>query len=260
MVTISGMKTFASGTSIGATAPDSITTANGTFFVEYGNGADSTGAGGSSTIVQYDKSGKVEHTYTIAGSVDGLKYNPYTGQIWALQNQDGNSTLTLIDPVTHKVTGPLSFANPSATSGYDDVVFDGNRVFLSYTNPNGAGDPTLVELLNGDHPSGTLLTTTILTDGATGLDTVTGKTEVVPQSDPDSLKLAANGDLIFSSAADGSIIDIQNPGTASQAISFTPIAGIPAGSVGNAGLDDVIKPSATAGTFYMTDTKSGNVY
>ena len=260
MVTISGMKTFASGTSIGATAPDSITTANGTIFVEYGNGADSTGAGGSSTIVQYDKNGDVEQKYTIAGSVDGLKYNPYTGQIWALQNQDGNSTLTLIDPVTHKVTGPLSFANPSATSGYDDVVFDGNRAFLSYTNPNGAGDPTLVELLNGDRPSGTLLTTTILTDGATGLDTVTGKTEVVPQSDPDSLKLAANGDLIFSSAADGAIIDIQHPGTASQAISFTPIAGIPAASVGNAGLDDVIKPSATAGTFYMTDTKSGNVY
>ncbi|WP_426442936.1 hypothetical protein [Bradyrhizobium genosp. P] len=260
MVTISGMKTFASGAPLGATAPDSITAANGTVFVEYGNNADSTGAGGSSTIVQYDKNGDVEQKYTIAGSVDGLKYNPYTGQIWALQNQDGNSTLTLIDPVTHKVTGPLSFANPSATSGYDDVVFKGDKVFLSYTNPNGTGDPTLVELLNGDHPSGTLLTTTILTDGATGLDTVTGKTEVVPQTDPDSLKLAANGDLIFSSAADGSIIDIQNPGTASQAISFTPIAGIPAGSVGNAGLDDVIKPSATAGTFYMTDTKSGNVY
>ncbi|KJC59419.1 hypothetical protein UP10_18095 [Bradyrhizobium sp. LTSPM299] len=260
MVTISWMKTFASGAPIGATAPDSITTANGTIFVEYGNGADSTGAGGSSTIVQYDKNGDVEQKYTIAGSVDGLKYNPYTGQIWALQNQDGNSTLTLIDPVTHKVTGPLSFANPSATSGYDDVVFKGDRVFLSYTNPNGTGDPTLVELLNGDHPRGTLLTATILTDGAMGLDTVTGKTEVVPQTDPDSLKLAPNGDLIFSSGADGSIIDIQNPGTASQAISFTPITGIPAGSVGNAGLDDVIKSSATAGTFYITDTKSGNVY
>jgi hypothetical protein len=122
MASVSAIKTFASAPN-GATAPDSITTANGAFFVEYGNGADSTGASGSSTIVQYGQAGNVEHTYTIAGSVDGLKYNPYTGQIWALQNQDGNSTLTLIDPATHKVTGPLSFANPSATSGYDDVVF-----------------------------------------------------------------------------------------------------------------------------------------
>ena len=51
-----------------------------------------------------------------------------------------------------------SFAIPSATRGYDDVVFKGDDVFLSYTNPNGTGDPTLVELVNGDRPTGTLTT------------------------------------------------------------------------------------------------------
>ena len=259
MLNVTAVATFASG-SKGSSAPDSITLENGSFFVEYGNGVDSTGAGGPSTIVQYNKAGKVEHKYTIAGSVDGLKYNPYTGQVWALQNQDGNSTLTLIDPKTHKMAGPLSFANPSATRGYDDVVFKGDKVYLSYTNPVNPGDPTLVELVNGDNPSGTLLTTTVLAYGATGYDTVTGKVETIPQSDPDSLKLAANGDLIFSSNADGTIIDVQNPGTAKQAISFTTIAGIPAASAGNAGLDDVIKPTATAGTFYVTDTKTNKVY
>lgn len=256
MASVGHVKIFAAAPN-GASAPDSITIENGTFFVEYGNGADSTGAGGSSTIVQYDKAGNIEHTYTISGSVDGLKYNPYTGQIWALQNQDGNAMLSLIDPATHKVTGPLSFANPSATRGFDDVVFKGNKVFLSYTNPNGVGDPTLVELVNGDRPSGLLLTTTVLTDGVTGLDTVTGKTELVPQTDPDSLKLAPNGDLLLTSGADGTIIDVQNPGTSNQAVSFTTIQGVTAG---NAGLDDVIKPSATAGTFYLTDTKTNKVY
>jgi predicted secreted protein/uncharacterized membrane protein len=259
MASVGNVKTFAAAPG-GSKAPDSITTANGTFFVEYGNGADSTGAGGSSTIVQYDNAGNIEHTYTIPGSVDGLKFNPYTGQIWALQNQDGNSTLTLIDPVSQKVTGPLSFANPSATNGYDDVVFKGDKVFLSYTNPNGAGDPTLVQLLNGDRPNGLLLTSTILADGATGFDTVTREIELVPQTDPDSLKLAPNGDLLLTSGADGTIIDVQNAGTASQAVSFTTIKGIPAASIGNAGLDDVIKPGATAGTFYLTDTKTDKVY
>ncbi len=225
MASVNGATTFGSAPS-GSSAPDSITTANGSFFVEYGNGADSTGAGGSSTIVQYDKAGDIEHSYSIAGSVDGLKYNPYTKEIWALQNQDGNSTLTLI----------------KATRGYDDVVFKGDKVFLSYTNPNGTGGPTLVDLVNGDRPTGTLLTTTILSDGATGFDMVTGQTEVIPQTDPDSLKLAPNGDLILSSGADGTIIDVQNPGTANQAVSFTTIKGVAAGS---AGLDDVIKPSAT---------------
>jgi predicted secreted protein len=254
MAVVSNIKTFATAPN-GASAPDSITIDNGTFFVEYGNGADSTGASGSSTIVQYSKDGIVEHTYTIAGSVDGLKFNPKTGQIWALQNQDGNSTISLIDPVTHHVTGPLSFANPSTTRGFDDVVFDGNKVYLSYTNPN-TGDPTLVQLLNGDRPSGVLLTSTILTDGATGFDTGTGKIETIPQNDPDSMKLAPNGDLILSSGDDGTIIDISHPGTAQQQVSFTTVAGV----TGPAGLDDVIKPSATAGTFYLTDTKSNAVY
>src|SRR5580692_12604746 len=116
MASVGPVQTFAVAPT-GDSAPDSITTADGTFFVEYGNGADSTGAGGSSTIVQYDKAGNIEHSYTIPGSVDDLKFNPYTKEIWALQNQDGNSTLTLINPVTHHVTGPLSFANPSATRG-----------------------------------------------------------------------------------------------------------------------------------------------
>jgi predicted secreted protein len=256
MASVGTVKTFAAAPN-GDSAPDSITTADGTFFVEYGNGADSTGAGGSSTIIQYDKAGNIEHTYSIPGSVDGLKLNPYTGQIWALQNQDGNSTITLIDPKTHKVTGPLSFANPSPTSGYDDVVFKGDKVFLSYTNPNGAGDPVLVELLNGDRLSGLLLTSTILTDGATGFDTVTGKIETVPLSDPDSLKLTPNGDLLLTSGADGTIIDVHNAGMAGQTVSFTNIQGV---TPNNAGLDDVIKPRATAGTFYLTDTKTNKVY
>jgi hypothetical protein len=253
---IGAIKTFQTPID-GSSKPDSVTTANGSTFIEYGNGADSTGAGGSSTIVQYDRAGRVEFSYSIPGSVDGLKYNPTTGEIWALQNQDGNSTLTLIDPKTHAISAPLSFANPSTTRGYDDVVFKGSHVFLSYTNPANPGDPTLVELVNGDHPTGLLTTKTILSFGATGLDTVTGKIELVPQNDPDSLKLAPNGDLLLTSGADGAIIDIKNAGTAQQSVSFTDVAGV---TSGNAGLDDVIKPSASSGTFTLTDTATNKVY
>src|ERR1700716_3717264 len=60
---VNGPTTFASAPT-GSSAPDSITMENGSFFVEYGNGADSTGAGGSSTIVQYDKAGNIEHSYS----------------------------------------------------------------------------------------------------------------------------------------------------------------------------------------------------
>jgi hypothetical protein len=136
-------------------------------------------------------------------------------------------------------------------------VFEGNQVFLSYTNPVNPGDPTLVELVQGDHPTGLLTTKTVLSFGATGLDTVTGQIETVPQNDPDSLKLAPNGDLLLTSGDDGAIIDIHKAGTAQQSVSFTNVAGVTSGS---AGLDDVIKPDATSGTFTLTDTATNKVY
>lgn len=261
MLNVGTIKTFGA-TPTGLTAVDSITTGNGSVFVEYGNGADSTGLSGSSTIIQYDKSGNVEFTYQIAGSVDGLKYNPTTGQVWALQNQDGNSTLSLINPKTHVVTGPVQFANASAVQGFDDVVFKGDKVFLSYTNPDAnaspATAPTLVELIGGEQAlhQGALITQPILTAASTGVNTVTGQTETVPQIDPDSLKLAPNGDLIFSTGAGGTIVDVHNPGKANQSVSFTPIQGV---TTGNAGLDDVVKPSATSGTFYVADASGDRV-
>lgn len=258
---VDSISTFATPPN-GASGLDSITIAGKYVFVEYGNGVDSTRmVPGNSTIIQYDKAGNFVHAYSIAGSVDGLKFNPETGMVWTLQNQDARSSLTLIDPNTQTIAAHFDYANPSTSRGYDDVVFKGQDVFLSYTNPTGNGDPTIVKLLNGRSPKpGDLLTTApVLLDGTMGYDTVTGKIELIPQTDPDSLKLAANGDLIFSSNADGAIIDVQNPGTSKQAVAFTPIQGIPAGSVGNAGLDDVIKPTATSGTFYISDARDGHV-
>ena len=241
----------------GSSGPDSITLDNGTAWVAYTNGADSTGLFGHSTIVQYSASGAELHRYNLAGYVDGLKLDPYTGQMWALQNQDGNSTLTTIDPVTHVVDGPFHYAVRSSAQGYDDVVFRGGQVFLSYTNPPGtSGDPTLVRLLDPTNLTTPLKTRTILTDGTLGLDTVTGRMEIAPQTDPDSLKLAPNGDLIFSSGNDGDILAIEHPGAPGQTMKFTPIRGV---TPGNAGLDDVILPSATSGTFYIADTKNNRV-
>ncbi|SEE58648.1 hypothetical protein SAMN05519104_6629 [Rhizobiales bacterium GAS188] len=256
MPIVDQISTFASAPA-GSSSPDSVTIdGQGFVWVAYTNGADSTGASGSSTIVQYDKSGHVVHSYQVAGFVDGLKFNPESGEIWALQNQDGNSKLTLIDPITHE-TDTLSYAHPSSTRGYDDVVFDGNKVFLSFTNPPGtSGDATIVQLTNGDNPHGVLHTKTVLTDGIQGINTETGTLQSVPLTDPDSLKLAPNGDLLLSSGADGVIVDVQDPGTSHQSVAFTQVQGV---TPGNAGLDDVIKPSASSGTFYLSDTKDNRV-
>src|ERR1700681_19105 len=137
-IQIGAIQTFAK--SAGDTAADSLTIAGNFVFVAYANGVKSDGTGpGTSEIVQYDLSGNIVHTYDIKGSVDGLKFDPATEKLWALQNQDGNSTLTIIDPETHHVSKPIAPDVTSATRGFDDVVFqDGQdgQVFLSYTNPS----------------------------------------------------------------------------------------------------------------------------
>jgi hypothetical protein len=239
----------------GSKSPDSIAVANGDVWVAYTNGADSTGLSGFSTIVEYDRSGHIEHTYQIKGYVDGLKFDPFTGDIWALQNQDGNSTLSIIDPQDHTVSQPLSYAVPSGTRGYDDVVFTHGKEFMSYTNPANPGDATLVQLTNGNDPDGPLTTKAILKFGDQGINLETGKMEVIPQNDPDSLKLAPNGDLLFASGSDQVIIDVHDAGTAHQTVAFTKVQGVPAG----AGLDDVLKVDASAGTFYLSDTANNRV-
>jgi hypothetical protein len=127
---------FATGAAVNGTQPDSITYGNGSLWVEYGNGAPSTNYSGAGTIVQYSLTGSVQNTYSINGSVDGLKYNPNTGSVWALQNQDANSQLTIINPST-KTASSFTYGAPyttvSGSRGIDDVAFIGNNVYLSLT-------------------------------------------------------------------------------------------------------------------------------
>ena len=142
----------------GASAPDSISIGGGYLWVEYGDGAPSTG-GGFSTVVQYTPGGQVVQKWTVDGLADGLKYDPVTGDVWVLNNNDGNANLQLINPATGQLSTPMDYAAPyvygaGSTRDYDDVVFDGGRVFFSYTNLANPGDPVIQELTNGTAPFG----------------------------------------------------------------------------------------------------------
>jgi hypothetical protein len=248
--------TFASGTAVNATGPDSITLSRNSVWASYTNGADSTGLSGSSTIVQYKRNGQVRNTYSIAGSVDGLKVDPRTGLVWALQNQDGNSTLSLIDPKAHTVSGPIPYAVTSATQGYDDVVFRGGQVFLSYTNPVAPTDPTIQLLQNGSNP---LVVRPVLLMGATGTNLATGqKNQPTTQNDPDSLKLTPTGDLILSSGDDGQLIFVEKPGSPDQAVSFLTLLD-PSTGLHVSGLDDAVFATARKGILYLADTGNNRI-
>ena len=257
---------FATGGPVGGTQPDSITIGDGSVWVEYGNNADSTGAGGSSTIVQYSATSRaVQHSYTISGLVDGLKFNPTTGMVWALQNNDANATLSIINPTMHTVSGPLSYGPPYVYTtpgplarGYDDVAFLGGKIYLSYTNPVNPTDPVLQSLNNGNNPTGTLTTTSILTAEQTRT------TSAVNEPDIDSLKSTPSGELVLTTEGDGlgstdpvgEFTLISHPGTASQTVTNVPVTN--AGQ-NVQGIDDVIFPGAKSGWLYVAETGSNTV-
>ncbi|MBV8099239.1 MAG: hypothetical protein JOZ31_08780, partial [Verrucomicrobia bacterium] len=113
----------------GLTGPDSITSFQGTIWVGYQNKTQPTGGGGDSDIVQFDPTGKVLKDYKVKGRNDGLKYNPFDGKIYALQNEDANPYLTLIDPVTGTMTIYNYSTPPAHGGGYDDIVFLNGQIF-----------------------------------------------------------------------------------------------------------------------------------
>ncbi len=264
---------FATGAAVGGTAPDSVTIGNGSVWIEYGNSVNSTGViPGDSTIVQYSTSGAIKHVYSISGEVDGLKVDPATGMVWALQNQDANATISLINPSTGIVTGPLKYAVPPYAYGnnppgpgplnngraYDDVAFLGGNVYLSYTNPVNPTDSVLQVLNNGNNPSGTLTTTSILTAQQTGLTSSTNEPDI------DSLKSTPNGGLVLTTEGDGpgccdpvgEFTLIAHPGAANQTVSNVPVTNSGANVQG---IDDVIFPGATKGWLYVAETDSNTI-
>lgn len=70
-------------------------------YIGYGNGVAKDGSDGkSTTIVKYKMNADVVTTFSVIGHNDGLRVNPRTKKLWALQNEDGNPNLAIIDPET----------------------------------------------------------------------------------------------------------------------------------------------------------------
>ena len=241
-------KVIANGNAVSATEPDSVSFANGSLWIEYGNGASSTDYSGKSTIVQYTPSGTVQNTWSLAGSVDGLKVNPNTGMVWALQNQDALSQLSIINPST-KAVSTFTYGAPytasSSSRGFDDVAFIGNSVYMSETNPATTSDPVVVKL-NSSTPSSPITQTGVVTGAG------------IMATDADSLKSTPAGGLVLTGEADGALNFITNPGQTNQSVRSITLSGANGAKIGNP--DDSIYATSTSGTFYMADTTSNLIY
>src|SRR5271165_6949050 len=112
------------------TQPDSIAPASNAVFIGYGNGGAPNGSTAKpSTIVQYDFNGNVHNQVFVNGHNDGLKINPTTGDLWALQNEDANATLVIFDPQTLTQKQKYFLGTGPHGGGYDDMVFLGGNIY-----------------------------------------------------------------------------------------------------------------------------------
>jgi len=252
------VQTFATGGALGTTSPDSVEVGLGSVWISYQNGADSTGLFGSSTVVRYSLSGTVQNTWSIAGNVDGLRLDP-SGQAWALQNNDGNSTLTVINPTTLGTT-LYAYGNTYTNvpnRGFDDAQFLNGTTYLSETNPASNTDPIVLKLTTG--LSSPLQVAGILNSQFTGTNLVTHVVTTDTITDSDSLIKTQNGDLALTGEGDQQIVFIHNPGQSNQSESFINLLGTNGQTI-TGFPDDTAFVTSKSGYFIMADVGANTVY
>jgi hypothetical protein len=191
--------------------------------------------------------GKVVTTFSVKGHNDGLKIDPATGLLWAMQNEDANPSLAIIDVAAGTQT-VYTFGVVPCGGGYDDIVFDAGKVFLSCSNPakNPNTGPAIVTVtLSGTSAS----VTPVLMGNASAVNLVTGKTVTLNLQDPDSMILDPSGVLVLASQADSELVFVGNPDTPGQTVRVLPITflGTPTQ------LDDTVFPTTPVGRILVSD-------
>ena len=233
--------------------PDSITLWNGNVFVGYGNNAKPTG-GGHSTIVEYAMDGTVLHKMNVRGHNDGLKVDPKTNLLWALQNEDANPNLVIIDPRNWSWKR-YTFAKPAHGGGYDDVAFIGDDVYISCSNPSNNPN-TKQAIVKATLVGSRVAVTPVLLGNAIATDITSGHPIQLNLQDPDSMTTDPEGDLILDSQADGELIFVHHPGFTDQGVFHLALT---SGGI-SAQIDDTVLAYSSQGVILVSDRDGETVY
>lgn len=237
----------------GSSAPDSIAVVGSRVFVSYGNGGNPDGSGGAlSTVAAYSDHGVFQGSITLSGHSDGLRYNSTTGQLWSLQNEDGNPNLVLINPTTLASSAPLPFSSTPHGGGYDDIAFGANATYVSASAP--ANSPNTAPAIVSVSLSPTQVTVNggVLAGNATAnvLNPGGGTTQLNLQ-DPDSMIFAPDGRLVLDSQSDQQLVFVSNVGAPGQSVSVLNLS---------TSVDDTVFAAGSGQRLLFTDRGSNTVY
>jgi hypothetical protein len=237
-------------------APDSIAVVGGHVFIGYGDGVAPDGSDGkSSTVVEYAMNGDIVRTYSVVGHNDGLRVNPQTKQVWALQNEDANPSLVIIDPKTGAQQAYTFAAPPPQGGGYDDIAFRHGDVFFSASNP--AHNPnTAPAIVKAQFVGTTITVSPVLFGNANATDVTTDQPVQLNLQDPDSMLFDPFGDLVLDSQADAELIIVHRPGFPDQSVFHLGLT--EGGSAVQ--VDDTIFATSSHGVILVSDRDGETVY
>jgi hypothetical protein len=250
------VKVFAKGVPGQLTAPDSIAVTRDRVYIGYGDGHDPAGLDGKkSQIVEYTKTGQQLFVYNVLGHNDGLKVEPCTGKIWAMQNEDANPNLVIIDPATREQTLYTFAEAPPHGGGYDDIVFRNDEVYFSASNP--ANNPnTKPAIVRAKLVENTIEVEALLEGDAQAKDVVTGTAVTLNLQDPDSMTLDTLGDIVLDSQADSELVLVRRPGSKHQSVLQIPLSS----PFGTPQVDDTLFTPAADGFILVSDTLANTIY
>jgi len=221
-------------------------------FVGYGDGAAPDGSEGkTSTIVEYKENRDMVRTYTVPGHNDSLRVNPRSKHLWAMQNEDQNPNLVIINPKngTQKM---YMFGPTPHGGGYDDIAFRGDDVFLSASNP--ANNPNnALAIVKAEIKGSMVVVTPVLSGTANATDIPTDASTPLNLQDPDSMIFDPFGDLVLDSQADAELTIVHRPGSDDQIVYHLPIT-VPVQ------IDDTVFATASQGVILVSDRDGETVY
>lgn len=237
------------------TAPDSIAVTRDHVFIGYGNNIAPDGSDGkTSNIVEYTHDRRVVQIFTVVGHNDGLKIDPTTHKLWAMQNEDADPNLVIIDPATGGMQR-FTFGPTPHGGGYDDIVFRGPDVFFSASNP--ANNPNTAPAIVKASFSGNMINVSpVLEANATATDILTGQPVTLNLQDPDSMTLDPEGDVLLDSQADSELLVVRHPLTRSQTVIQIPLSS----PYGTPQFDDTVFTPNADGFILVADTPADVVY
>ena len=209
-----------------------------------------------SQIVDYNAAGKVKRILTVKGHNDGLRLDPTTNQLWALQNEDANPKLVVIDPITGITVKYTFAAKPPHCSGYDDIVFTNGAVYISASNPtlDAKGNSIGLSIVKATLVAANHMVevTPVVSGTPFAVNIPFGTVSQLNLTDPDSMILTPSGEILLDDQADGLLVfwPVASP--------TAPLRVLPL--LGGVQVDDTVFATSRHGDLLVVDRDANTIY